>query len=135
MKLIIERTIGPLVREKLDAFRERAAALGSDRRSKDARLDELRRIDAAEQILNLKIVDPAMGSGHFLVSLVDYLAEQITTAMGEAHEAVTWGGLFLTIDSSARYYLGKNSQRGRRPSLGGARRAARGQEFAQALRA
>jgi hypothetical protein len=31
-----------------------------------------------------------MGSGHFLVALVDYLAEQITTAMGEAQEAVTW---------------------------------------------
>jgi hypothetical protein len=31
-----------------------------------------------------------MGSGHFLVSLVDYLGEQVTTAIGEAHEAVAW---------------------------------------------
>ena len=31
-----------------------------------------------------------MGCGHFLVSLVDYLAEHVTTAMGEAHEAVAW---------------------------------------------
>jgi hypothetical protein len=88
--LIIERTVGPLVREKLDAFHERAAALAHDRRSKDARLAELREIDPAEQILKLKIVDPAMGSGHFLAALVDYLAEQITTAMGDAQEAVAW---------------------------------------------
>jgi hypothetical protein len=88
--LIIERTVGPLVREKIDAFRESAAALAHDRRSRDVRLAELRDIDPAEQILKLKIVDPAMGSGHFLVALVDYLAEQITTAMGEAREAVTW---------------------------------------------
>jgi hypothetical protein len=88
--LIIERTVGPLVREKLDAFRQSAATLAHDRRSKDARLAELREIDPAEQILKLRIVDPAMGSGHFLVALVDYLAEQITTAIGEAQEAVTW---------------------------------------------
>src|SRR6266446_411072 len=88
--LIIERTVGPLVRERRDAFRERAAALAHDRRSKDARLVELREIDPGEEILRLKIVDPAMGSGHFLVALVDYLAEQITTSMGEAREAVAW---------------------------------------------
>ena len=31
-----------------------------------------------------------MGSGHFLVSLVDYLAEQVATLMGEAQHEVTW---------------------------------------------
>lgn len=54
------------------------------------RIAELRAIDPAEEILKLKIVDPAMGSGHFLVSLVDYLAEQAVTAIGDAHEAVAW---------------------------------------------
>lgn len=33
-----------------------------------------------------------MGSGHFLVALVDYLADQvIITAMAEAEASVTWG--------------------------------------------
>ena len=90
MKLIIERTVGPLVKEKLAAFRARAEALRRDKRLVDDRLDELRGIDPAERILDLKVVDPAMGCGHFLVSLVDYLAEHVTTAMGEAHEAVAW---------------------------------------------
>jgi hypothetical protein len=90
VSLIIERTVGPLVEERLEAFKDRATTLASDRRRTEIRLDELREIDPAERILELKVVDPATGSGHFLVSLVDYLAERVTTAMGEAHDAVTW---------------------------------------------
>ena len=41
----------------------------------------------AEQILELKVCDPAMGSRHFLVSLVDYLADRVITAMAEAEAA------------------------------------------------
>jgi len=35
--------------------------------------------DQIEQILQLKILDPAMGSGHFLVGAADYLAKRIIT--------------------------------------------------------
>jgi hypothetical protein len=90
VSLIVASTIGPLVDERLSKFKELAAKLASDRRSKDARLEELRQIDPAERILDLKIVDPAMGSGHFLVALVDYLADKVTAAIGEAREAVPW---------------------------------------------
>jgi hypothetical protein len=90
VKLIIERTVGPLVEEKRAAFLNRAAELAGDRRRTELRLEELHRLDPAEAVLNLKVVDPATGSGHFLVSLVDYLAEHVTTLMGEAHHAVAW---------------------------------------------
>ena len=36
---------------------------------------------SAEEILELKICDPAMGSGHFLVSLVDDLSDRVLEAM------------------------------------------------------
>jgi hypothetical protein len=98
VKLIIERTIGPLMRERLDAFTAKAKALASDKQRVEVRLQMLQEIDPAERILDLKIVDPAMGSGHFLVSLVDYLAEAVTSAMGEAHEAVTWGDYVSPLD-------------------------------------
>ena len=52
VSLIIKETVGPLVEER-----------------------------SAEQILNLKICDPAMGSGHFLTSLVDYLSDRVIEAM------------------------------------------------------
>ena len=79
--LIIERTIGPLVNERVDAFSRRAKALAKDTRPIGARMEELSRLDPAVAILGLKICDPAMGSGHFLVSLVDYLADKILEAM------------------------------------------------------
>lgn len=84
VSLIIERAVGPLVEERLAAFRDRADALKSDTRAGDARLVDLRALDPASRLLELKICDPAMGSGHFLVSLVDWLSDRVLIAMAEA---------------------------------------------------
>ena len=75
--LIVERTLKPLAEERLKAFKEKAGALKSDRRPKDQRLTELLRLDPAEAVLNLKVLDPAMGSGHFLVTAVDFLSDYV----------------------------------------------------------
>ena len=75
--LVIERTLGPLVEERRKAFADRAAELGSDRRPKAVREAELAEADPAEAVLKLKVLDPAMGSGHFLVTAVDYLADHV----------------------------------------------------------
>jgi hypothetical protein len=88
--LILERAVGPLIDERVSTFRDRAEALAEDRGPKARRLQELFAIDPASGFLEFKICDPAMGSGHFLVSLVDYLADQILEAMAEATELVTW---------------------------------------------
>ena len=76
VSLIIEKTVGPLVDEKREAFE---AALESGTKG-----DELRAHDPAMALLSLRIVDPAMGSGHFLVSLVDWLSDKVLTAVGDA---------------------------------------------------
>ncbi|MEE4212620.1 MAG: Eco57I restriction-modification methylase domain-containing protein [Parvularcula sp.] len=76
VSLIIEKTVGPLVDEKREAFE---AALESG-----AKGDDLRAHDPAMALLSLRIVDPAMGSGHFLVSLVDWLSDKVLTAVGDA---------------------------------------------------
>lgn len=76
VSLIIEKTVGPVVAEKLAMFQE-AHAQGL----KDA---ELTKHDPAMAMLALRIVDPAMGSGHFLVSLVDWLSDKVLTATGDA---------------------------------------------------
>ena len=47
--------------------------------------------DPAEAFLRLRVCDPAMGSGHFLVSLVDLLADATLEAMAETTDTVTWG--------------------------------------------
>ncbi len=80
--VIIQRTIGPLVEERHAAFTAKSKALASSKGPINKRIEELSRLDPAAALLELKICDPAMGSGHFLVSLVDYLADKILEAMG-----------------------------------------------------
>ena len=75
--LIVDRTLKPLAEERLKAFEEKAAQLKSDRRPKSHRKAELLKLDPAEAVLNLKVLDPAMGSGHFLVTAVDFLSDYI----------------------------------------------------------
>ena len=75
--LIVERTLKPLAEERLAKFEKKAAELKSDRRPKAEREAELLRDDPAEAVLNLKVLDPAMGSGHFLVTAVDFLSDYI----------------------------------------------------------
>ncbi|MCC6719611.1 MAG: restriction endonuclease [Acetobacteraceae bacterium] len=90
VRLILRRAVGPLLAERREAFRARADDLGADTRRKAERLADLRRLDPAEAFLTLRICDPAMGSGHFLVTLVDYLAEETLTAMAESPSLVAW---------------------------------------------
>jgi type I restriction-modification system DNA methylase subunit len=59
---IVKKTIGPVVERKWKAAQERNESF----------------IDAT---LSINILDPAMGSGHFLVGAVDFLSEMLITAM------------------------------------------------------
>src|SRR5271170_1070873 len=82
--------VGPFIDERIAAFRERSEALAKDKRQVEIRHAELQGLDPASHILDLKICDPAMGSGHFLVSLVDWLADRVLAAMAEATAIVTF---------------------------------------------
>ena len=88
--LIVERTLMPLLEERKAAFQAKAAALQSDHRAKADRIAELRRLDPAEAALNLKVLDPAMGSGHFLVTAVDYLSDAILELVEYAPTVAPW---------------------------------------------
>lgn len=90
VSLIIEKAVGPFVDECLAAFRKKALSLAKDKRQEEVKLAELQGFDPALAILELKICDPAMGSGHFLVNLVDWLADKALAAIGEAELIVDW---------------------------------------------
>lgn len=64
VKYIVENTIGPIVEEKW----------------KEAQAANQRYVDAT---LSIKVLDPAMGSGHFLVGAVEYLAQKLLEAVQE----------------------------------------------------
>ncbi|MDS4042892.1 MAG: restriction endonuclease [Candidatus Competibacter sp.] len=90
VQLLIRQTVGPLLDERADAFQRQVEALARLRSPKPQRLRDLQDHDPAAAILELKICDPAMGSGHFLVSLVDYLADQILERMADSTARVHW---------------------------------------------
>ena len=86
--LIIKETIEPLVRSRMGVFTAKHSELATSQLSKKRQIGQLKQVDPAEKLLDLKICDPAMGSGHFLVNLVDYLADRVITAMAEAEASV-----------------------------------------------
>jgi type II restriction/modification system DNA methylase subunit YeeA len=69
VEYIVDETLGPLV----DDIREDLAGQSG---FGDGGFAE----EFAERIFELKVLDPAMGSGHFLTSAVDYLAREIIDA-------------------------------------------------------
>jgi len=114
--LIIRETIDPLIAQRTEVFRAAAEEQANSAKPEDQRLGALKRIDPAEKFLDLKICDPAMGSGHFLVALVDYLADQVITAMAEAEATVAWAHyvspLGDRIEAIRNTILGNAEQRG-----------------------
>ena len=91
VKYIVEHTVGPIIAEKLESlrpiFREAEKTLKAERNKVNA----LGRKDISpenetykkfrktlnEAFFDLKVLDPAMGSGHFLVEAVDYITDQM----------------------------------------------------------
>jgi len=80
VEYIVDETLGPLV----DDIREDLVGQTTYRKGdKEAGTfaDQF-----AERIFELKVLDPAMGSGHFLTSAVDYLAREIIDAQEKQAE-------------------------------------------------
>jgi hypothetical protein len=90
VRTLVERTLRPLISERIEAFKTRARELAQDRRPRAERLRELQALDPALRILDLRVCDPAMGSGHFLVAVVDYLADVVLEQVASSPSYVTW---------------------------------------------
>ena len=86
--LIVRETVGPMADARMEHFAAKVEEIGSEQMPEDRRIGRLKRLDPAERLLELKVCDPAMGSGHFLVNLVDYLADRVIEAMAEAEALV-----------------------------------------------
>jgi type I restriction-modification system DNA methylase subunit len=86
---IVENTLGPLCRSlagqlrgEIDAARRRGQA------------EEVTRLehDFDRRVLDLRVLDPAMGSGHFLLRACQYLAEEIATSPNTSDSAAAGSG-------------------------------------------
>lgn len=83
---IVENTLVPLVERIKQGIKKRCEELeekfktsrGSNREVYKKELEEVR-TSFDDEVLKLKVLDPAMGSGHFLVRATEFLAEHIAT--------------------------------------------------------
>ena len=93
VQLVIKEAVGPQITERLAQFEAKVTAWKNKKEIKPEDWKTLEKLDPASAILDLKICDPAMGSGHFLVTLVDYLADHILEIMAQTEllvAAQTW---------------------------------------------
>jgi hypothetical protein len=83
---IVENTVAPLCEQIDRALRSEIIATEkslkkSDNAERAALKEQIAKLktDFANRILKIRILDPAMGSGHFLIRACQYVAEQIAT--------------------------------------------------------
>ncbi len=89
---IVEYAVGPVFAKRERLFDDRMNQLRTKRtaRRRAQSSDEAQLLDreiaalereTSDTLLDLKILDPAMGGGHFLVSAVDYLSDRIIAVL------------------------------------------------------
>ena len=88
VRLILRESVGLLAKERLTAFEAHVGKLAKKHALNPGDWDVLDSFDPASAILELKICDPAMGSGHFLVALVDDLADRVLESINTATHLV-----------------------------------------------
>lgn len=110
VKYIVENTVGPVLTDRFDklrpafrmvqkqyqAVRKRDAEfkkIGQDRNEADkiVRSENSRKL--VDELFDLKVLDPAMGSGHFLVEAVDFICDRILGQREGFLRAFPWNPL------------------------------------------
>jgi hypothetical protein len=95
VKYIVRHTVGPILDERAKRFGELMDQIARVRRELQTnaagvpalreQLDRLER-QARETLLDIKVCDPAMGSGHFLVEAVDFLTNGLIRILNQFPE-------------------------------------------------
>lgn len=88
--LIVDQTLEPLIEDRLKSFETAAQDLRDAAGTINKRIAKLAEHDPASAVLDLKVLDPAMGSGHFLVTTVDFLADYIADLIEYAPSVPEW---------------------------------------------
>ncbi len=128
MDYIVRQTLGPVLDGRQAAFvaaMDRIAELrgrlaktldaGANRQLR-GQLERAER-DAAEAFLGIKVCDPAMGSGHFLVNAVDFLTDGIILRMQAYHDSHAgvpweWNPIRQTVERVRGEIVGEMARQG-----------------------
>lgn len=110
VKYIVEHTVGPVLAEKFKTLEPRLRDVQKRYRQhrdhvtarKDTQSPELfwtsdpAAMQLADDCLNIRVLDPAMGSGHFLVEVVDYISNRLIDFLNGWSENPVWALLDRT---------------------------------------
>lgn len=88
VKYIVENTIGPLINEKKKLVEQKVKEIeekvkssrGYNREQQEKQLHDAEN-SLIDEILSLKVLDPAIGSGHFLVEATNYIARALVAVL------------------------------------------------------
>jgi len=109
VKYIVEHAVGPVLQEKFDALRPKLRQAQQERReffkqqqefarrgmkSKPPEQADLIGRQMVDELFSLKVLDPAMGSGHFLVEAVDFITDKLL----EFLNAFPWNPILVRLD-------------------------------------
>ena len=122
VKYIVEHTVGPILHEKLEALRPVFREAGETLRAKQAQVRVLRRDDIHpeqetykkfreelnEAFFDLKVLDPAMGSGHFLIEAVEYITDQMASFLA----SFKWNPVIYELAQTRRDIQAEMEQQG-----------------------
>lgn len=109
VKYIVENTVGPVLERKFEELRPRlreaqkqyrqhkdkVAARGHDQSPELFWNGETMR-QLADECLNMRVLDPAMGSGHFLVEVVDFVSNRLIDFLNGWSDNPVWAMLNRT---------------------------------------
>jgi hypothetical protein len=115
VKYIVRHTVGPVLDRKLEALEKRLREAQRDYRNYvklvEARHKAFGRDESVaaywnnrdmqnlvDDCLNVRVLDPAMGSGHFLVEVVDYVSNRLIDFLNAWSENPVWAFLEKTRD-------------------------------------
>jgi hypothetical protein len=124
VKYIVENTVGPTLEEKFEVLRpklreaqkaltkerEKAAALRKSLGTSDdpEREAYLKHRSLVDELFKIRVLDPAMGSGHFLVEAVDFITDRMLRFLN----AFPWNPIQYEIGETRRTILEEMGSQG-----------------------
>ena len=127
VRYIVENTVGPVLAEKLEKLRPGFREAGERYRRRLREADSLRKQGQApddpakvantseglvDDLFDLRVLDPAMGSGHFLVEAVDFICDRILGEREGFLRAFPWNPVTRYLQGTREAIIGEMEQQG-----------------------
>ncbi|MBW2135893.1 MAG: hypothetical protein JRG72_11840, partial [Deltaproteobacteria bacterium] len=123
VKYIVEHAVGPVLEEKFEQFRPRLRQAQHQRQEFYKKQQALKKMglrpepaskadligqELAEEFFKLRVLDPAMGSGHFLVEAVDFMTDKALDFLN----AFPWNPITAQLERMRRTILQEMEDQG-----------------------